>query len=186
MTSINQSTSLINDDVTSKPVGTSEAVRPFEARERIGASEVDAEVGRRDVRVDPRRRLRPKPTVKVWRNPPTWNFSGMIRRVVWRWRATPLLPALAEKSAAAAGAAAGAAAISRPSSVPELSAPVLSGRSGVGRNGLDGRRGPAGVWQTVGPAEASDAAALVVRHRRVELARPVGADVRRRREKVEA
>ena len=54
-----------------------------------------------------------------------------------------MLPALVEKAAttatatAAAAAAARAAPISCSASVPKLSAPVLSGRSGIARNGLD-------------------------------------------------
>ena len=91
-----------------------------------------------------------------------------------------MLTALVEKAAttataaaAAAAAAARAAPISRSTSIPKLSAPVLPGRSGIGQNGLDGRRRPAGVRQTVRSAEAGDAAALMMRHRRVELARAV-------------
>ena len=103
-----------------------------------------------------------------------------------------MLTALVEKAAttatatAAAAAAARAAPISCSASVPKLSAPVLSGRSGIGRNGLDGRRRPAGVRQTVRSAEAGDAAALVMRHRRVELARAVCRNVRGRGEEVKA
>jgi hypothetical protein len=142
----------VNISFTSDAFRAHHSVGPLQAGKRIRTSEIDSEIRRRNFRVDSGRRLRPDLLVG---SRTTTSIGRVIRRTS-RWTSPPLGSAFVEETAISAGS----------STVPVLSASILSGRSDFGTGGqLDRRRRPAGVRKSGRSSETGDTPSLVIGQR---------------------